>query len=399
MIDNEILKNIKQKNQELELIVATGADSISTIAHNYEKMEAVASQSEIIISDIDKQFDLATGLNKNDKMFLFLAVALQCVRQYVIGRYTERKDDKSAAGDVKGDSQEKSNRHHRYYNPSLLEVMTNPVPFDANVGANGALTGGGKRGHRISAIGHDPILGLVFGTANIATSTLTNWKLQSYHIKTGMVKGRNGTMHPADVFGNKADTKKVLEYTKNKLLCENSEKKIIVVESLRKEIVHLRSDIYTKNSLPFPFVSVISPEFANTLADYGIDAANIVKVGMQGIYANFINQIIAILHGMCFDESLDGSLSLYQTRTRKILSYSNVIASSSNVIATAVAAVIGYKTGNKKMVEDAIHYLDIGGLVVTLQRIVSDKKFIYEVQKEFMKNQWYEYVENALEEK
>lgn len=62
--------------------------------------------------------------------------------------------------------------------------ITNPVPFDANVGANGALSGGGKMGHRVTAIGHDPLLGLIFGTANIATSTLTTMTFDSYHIYT-----------------------------------------------------------------------------------------------------------------------------------------------------------------------------------------------------------------------
>lgn len=39
-------------------------------------------------------------------------------------------------------------------------------------------------GHRVTAIGHDPLLGLIFGTANIATSTLTNAHFDSFHIYT-----------------------------------------------------------------------------------------------------------------------------------------------------------------------------------------------------------------------
>ena len=52
-------------------------------------------------------------------------------------------DDKTAAQNAWGHFEEHSNRHHRYYNPSLDEIITNPVPFDANIGANGALAGGG----------------------------------------------------------------------------------------------------------------------------------------------------------------------------------------------------------------------------------------------------------------
>ena len=83
-----------------------------------------------------------------------------------------------------GHGAEHSNRHHNYYNPSLEEIITNPVPFDANIGADGALCGGGQMGHRVTAIGHDPLLGLIFGTANIATATLTTSSFESYHIYT-----------------------------------------------------------------------------------------------------------------------------------------------------------------------------------------------------------------------
>ena len=51
-------------------------------------------------------------------------------------------------------------------------------------------------GHRVTAIGHDPILGLIFGTANIATATLTNNRFQSYHIGTNA--GKMDFFNPAE---------------------------------------------------------------------------------------------------------------------------------------------------------------------------------------------------------
>ncbi len=66
-------------------------------------------------------------------------------------------------------------------------------------------------GHRITAIGHDPLLGYVFGPANIATATLTNYLLQSFHIATG---------ERGDYFRNHARTSLVLLRTKEKLLNE-----------------------------------------------------------------------------------------------------------------------------------------------------------------------------------
>ena len=147
-----------------------------------ERVRKIAENTENILNNLDEQFCKVTKLSKLDMEFLFVAIGLQLIRQYLLTKFPERLDDKTAAASTWGHREEHSNRIHRYYNPSLEEIISNPVPFDANIGANGALSGAGKLGHRVKAIGHDPILGLVFGTANIATSTLTTSDLVSYHI-------------------------------------------------------------------------------------------------------------------------------------------------------------------------------------------------------------------------
>ena len=141
----------------------------------------------VIIEDIENDFKRATKLQDADIAFLFCAVALQCLRQYLLTQRTVRMDDQAAARAVEGEK-EISNRSHRLYNPGLEEIITNPVPFDAIKGGKqyGALEGFGRLGHRGATPGHDPLAGLVFGTANIATSTLTNWRMESYHIYTGV---------------------------------------------------------------------------------------------------------------------------------------------------------------------------------------------------------------------
>ncbi len=117
-------------------------------------------------------------------------------------------DDQAAARAVEGEK-EISNRSHRLYNPGLEEIITNPVPFDAIKGGKqyGALEGFGRLGHRGATPGHDPLAGLVFGTANIATSTLTNWRMESYHIYTGVYGLSKGAQ---DMFLNRAQTPLVL---------------------------------------------------------------------------------------------------------------------------------------------------------------------------------------------
>ena len=328
-----------------------------------------------IIDDIDEQFKRATKLTDLDIAFLFVATAVQVARQYLLTAFpSERMGDQDAANLVKG-HKESSDRKHRYYCPSLEEILTNPVPFDAIAGSTkyGALKGYGPLGHRGATIGHDPIWGLVFGTANIATSTLTNWSMESFHIYSGTYGNAAGVR---DVFKAKAQTSLVISHTVDKLINQGLEGKAIVGTSLMKEIMHLKSDMYSKQSLPLPGVSAISPVVAGELAKRGFDMANAVTVGKQATYSILINTLIAFVHSLFFEESVETSRRMYEVRTRKILSYSNILASASNVIVAACA--------------QDIKLLDIGGLAVTLFRIASDSKFISDVKRDFLKNELYD---------
>ncbi len=331
-------------------------------ASEAKRVSKVIDNTPRILDDLDKEFCEKTKLSPLDTAILFTAIGLQISRQYLLTKFTERIDDKTASQNTKGHIEEHSNRKHRKYNPSLDEIITNPVPFDANIGSNGALVGGGKMGHRVMAIGHDPVLGLIFGTANIATSTLTTASFESYHIYTNENR--------RDSFAGRANTILVLKKTGDKLVNQGMDGKLIVATSLMKEIIHLRSDLYSKNSLPLPFISVINPRTASWLATYGGDMSNFVTVGKQMAYSIFINSLIAMFHGLFFQGASVMDQKLYEVRTRKILSYSNLVASSSNL------AIVG-------LTED-FQNLDLGGLAVTIYRLITDRKFIHEVKEEFI---------------
>lgn len=361
--------SLKDMTKDTEII----AGKIQKIEDELARVEEVASNAEQILTEIDEKFESCTGLKRIDISFLFVAVALQVVRQYVLTKFPERLDDQTAAKSTKGHVEEHSDRKHRYYNPSLVEICGSPVPFDANIGAGGALKGGKGMGHRVTAIGHDPLLGLVFGTANIATSTLTNKDLESYHIYTNE--------RGMDYFKNKANTGLVLSKTKDKLLAEGIEGKKKVGASLLKEIVHLKSDINTKNSLPLPVISVVDAGLAADLAARGLDMSNVAAIGKQAGFSIFINTMISMVHGLFYDESVDFNRSVYEVRTRKILSYSNFIANASNLIYVGANVSIGN--------EDALRSLDIGGLLVTVYRIAADANFIRKVKREFIEQEFF----------
>lgn len=384
------LKDTVQKTSKV-------SEHLSQVENEYGRVAILYQNSMQTMNEIDAQFKKVTKLNNLDISFLFLATSMQIVRQYLLTNFpTERLNDKKAAIQTKPTEDkllknefmknkviknekvnldEKIDRQHQWYCPTLEEIITNPVPFDANLGsANyGAVKGFGNLGHRGATVGHDPILGLIVGTANIATSTLTNWRFESYHIKSGIYGNLKGTR---EIISNRASTPLVFSYAFDKLMNQGIKGKGIIGVSLVKEIIHLKSDIGSTKSLPLPTISAISPQLASDLAKRGLDMANAVAIGKQAIYSMFINTLVALIHSLFYYETSEFSRNIYEVKTRKILSYSNVIASTSNLIVTAVT---------KDLTK-----LDIGGLLVTLYRVASDTKFINEIKKEFLKNEMYD---------
>ena len=353
-------ENLRKKRNLIIEKIDNNLSEMNDIYEETNRVKTVAENTRVILDDLDKQFCEKTGLNSEEVALMFFAVGLQIARQYLLTKFPKRLSDKEAAKKVKK-KEEHSNRKHRYYNPSLEEIASNPVPFDANIGSNGNLKGGGKMGHRVTTLGHDPILGLIFGTANIATSTLTTSSFLSFHIYTE---------NKRDYFKSKASTYKVLEATVNKTLYQGIEGKKIIATSFIKEIIHLQSDMYTKNSLPIPFISAMNPKLASKLAERGLDMANILTVSKQVTYAMFINDIIAMLHSIFYDGNTEMEEKLHEVKTRKIIAYSDMIASASNL------GVVAF-TKN-------LNLLDIGGIGVTILEFIKYREFQKKVKEEFI---------------
>ena len=359
-------RKLKETLQDAKSDIHTNIGNMHVIANDAERVSSIAKNAHIIISNIDRQFEQATKLTGIDIGFLFFATALQVVRQYFITNFKERTAHNVADRDAKKIGQkilgkktktertERMNSTHAWYRPSQQEVTFNPVPFDQTTGIKGL---GGGFEHRAKTPGHDAILGYIFGTVNIATSTLTKWDgiltNASFHVKYGQC----GTqLRP--MITNNAQTNLVFQKTIERFLEDGIEGKLIVAISLIREALHLKSDIDSKVSLPIPIISAISPDFAKEIAKYGFDMANIKVVGTQALYAGLINSIIAMLHRLIHENNGGGSLTLYEVRTRKIVSYSNLIASVSNIIAVAIGTAIGSISGNGEMVKKSLSYLN-----------------------------------------
>lgn len=399
---------LKARNQQITISIKNDASHYETIANEYNRIADIYQAPAVIFSSIERDFRNSTNLDDVDISFLFFAIALQCIRQYFMTFFKdpdERPTDKESADNTWGHGQEHSDRGNFLYNPSLKEIIENPVPFDAIFGGKDFGIGLGGNNHRFKTLGHDPILGWLFGTANIATNTITMSDFRSFHVSTGHTKrgdARDKITRPAntlEIFRHVIDKMVTREGRWSNYIEENrpySENRFagpsILAASVIKEAIHLKSDVNSKESLPFPIISTISCELAQNFAKYGFDMCNILSTGKQFSYATLINFLIATIHRMCFDVSSGLPLSLYEVKTRKILTYSNIIASGSNVIAVAVTEAMALSTENEELMIKGAKYFDIGGLEVTLFRLINDHEFIKNVKLEFLNNHWYSIV-------
>lgn len=141
----------------------------------------------------------------------------------------------------------------------------------------------------------------------------------------------------------------------------------LLAVSVARQAIHFGSDYFTKQGLPVPFIATLNNELAQKmLSEWHVDMWSITR-GMA--LATFINQLIAFIHRLFCDETSEMEQKLYEVRTRKILSYSNLIATSSNI------AVVSITQNFQK--------LDVGGMAVTIYRLITDAKFIRQVKEEF----------------
>ncbi len=361
------------------------------VSREAERVSRIAENVSVIIYDLDRQFEQAAKLSGIDINFLFFATALQCIRQYFLTPFGKRLTDKESAKGAHAEEREifsnfdaeNISDHSKRYYASISDIMLNGVPYDTQFGSSDFHLGLSGNAHRFRTLGHDPLFGWIFGTANIMTSTLTNWSFQSYHVKPSAME--NGILKPKIV--QHADTMLMLEKVIGRSKVEPEALALAVI----KQRLHLKSDMFSIAGLPVPGMTVLSPNMAQVLAEHGVDTANMLTVGKQAAYAILINTLIAVIHGLFYEES-SGTRNLYDVRTRKILTYSNLIASASNIIAVAVMGTVSAFTSNAELGKNAMQYLDVGGLAVTIYRIVNDKKFIKQVKQEFLEKEFYNLV-------
>ena len=355
------MTNIEKKRRLLAILdeITLSSDDIENSYQHYSNLKR----------NYELEFENKTKLNELDIKILFLGVFLQIARQFFISNNSFRF--KSATdGDKIPDTIAKkisSNLGHERY----IKILTGSVPYDAvnyldkeNFSSMYGSHGISGTNHRYTTLGHDPILGWIFGTMNIMTETLTknNLLLESYTVKNNKI---DAPISIVNIFEN---TFKEIE-----------QDYLILGVSIVKQALHFSSDCFTKMGLPIPMINTFSPKLTKELLSnkYNID---FYSVSRGILFSNIINYIIGVIHQLYCNDSINQKL--YDVKTKKVILYSNMIASTSNVIYTAIT-----KDFRK---------LDVGGFIVTLFNLYKSQKFIREIKEEYFNGKLDGYYENEI---
>lgn len=353
-------------------------------------LEDIMSEDEIAASfreldAINKEFSRQTSLiNKTDLSFLAIAVALQVAKAllfpYVAGKagYGSSFDPKQRLAHNDKSIEQSHKKANDTYKEKTLEknhgktgywinMLYQTPPYDITRGspAAGIPLHGGE--HRLYTLGHDPILGWLFGTMNILTDTVTTNRFQSRRVQRNPMMILPG---PVPITTIMQESREMIEADRLNLPA-----------AIFAQAQHLKSDEFTKAGLPVPVLAAINEQFASKLYKEHYDALCFSRdakiVGVSFAVSVLIDMIIGLTHGLFRDK--DVPKEMYEVRTRKILLVSNSIASTSTIIHAGI-------TSNPKN-------LDIGSLLNTVAHLFLDVRFIARIKQEYVEGQ----IQNRLQ--
>lgn len=406
------LDELRAKRAKIKTNSDITINNIQKIANESNRVAEVAANSKEILNDLDREFEAQTGLKGNDVKFLFAAVGLQLARIIIINEVT--KVETAGAGNrneaklhkfqdkLLGKINPGESVVERPYYASMEHIITKPgVPYDATAtltektisqllgkdrtwdielddmipNEKNSLFKGAN--HRFATLGHDPILGLLFGTANIMTNTITC-------VKTPVIAGgidipvltTNHVVYTSDF-----KDPRIATYGSTAIMFHQVIERILdqpgaLVAALIKQVIHIGTDLYTPCGIQIPGANLILSNTAVEKLTSYISTGDLLKIGASSQVAELINYLISTIHTLMYDPSMSVSREMYNVRTRKIIMYSNLIATGSNII------WIGLNMLAEN--ESAIKQLDIGGLIVTIKRLISDTEYIRQIKEEFV---------------
>lgn len=374
-------------NRKYEKLKQQKDIAISDIKNETAKLEGVSEEAKrvsevsknvsIILGDLDKQFEQATKLTKTDIYFLMVASALQVTKSLVFPYIAESfnkserlaHNDKSIEQAHKQANKNFKKRFKKHGEGYWRIILRQPPAYDITRGSKDLGIDMGGAYHRMYTLGHDPILGWIFGTMNILTDVVTLNNFQSYRVARNPMRITGEYVLFGVMFQESYDLVEV-DY-------------LNLPAAIFAQAQHLQSDKYTKLGLPIPILSSINEDFARKFYRKRENNYNALclerdlkAIGVSFAISKMFDMIISLVHGLFRTEDEDEKL--YEVRTRKILLYSNSIASASTIVNACI-------TSNPKN-------LDIGGLLNTVTHLFMDTKFIQQIKHEFLEKEFYNIV-------
>lgn len=336
---------------------------------------------------IDREFKERTKLQDADAAFVIAATMLQVVRVLVINSLTEveRAGASNAKEDALHNFQDRvfsgfddggPAESGRLFASKSHILSSRGVPYDATRYEAENLKIFKGANHRFATLGHDPVLGLVFGTSNIMTNSITCVKDANVFGIGARIPATYSVSYDAfgknPLIGAPAGTVEMLVAAGRRVVSEPD----AAAAALIKQLIHIGTDLYTPCGIQVPFANlVLDKAHTEALTKY-VSTGDVLKVGMQAGMTVLINWLIAALHGCSLifkDDGSDYCTEMYQARTKKIILISDTIATSSSVVQASI-------TKNPKC-------LDLGGAAVLVYRLFSDARFVAKLKEEFLQSE------------
>lgn len=372
---------LARKNATIKALDNT-ISSLDDIQKETKRLHSIAINTTNILTDLDEEFSKRTSLGWQDIKFLFAATALQCIRIYVINTLT--KVQTAGAGNVK------ENLLHKiqgkllgtlndgvpltpspYYAPLMQICTARGVPYDATrfKGVNHGFFK--EANHRFATFGHDPIVGLIVGTSNILTNTITCRSKGPLPVPiTCHVEYDMDLKNPC--IGDVCSTIEALKAAAYRI--DNDA--VSIVAALIKQIIHIGTDLYTPCGIQIPGANLIlDNRYTEELTKY-VSVGDFIKIGVSYQIFNLINMFISSLHMLTCQSTSYRDKELHHVKTMKILEYSNIIATGSNVIINAVR----FYFGDGKALKD----IDFAGLIGTIMMLIRNDEIKRKIKREFI---------------
>ena len=249
--------------------------------YNYDSvvLEDIMTASEIRnslaeLDDINKQFSKKTSIiNKTDLSFLAIAVALQVTKAlifpYIAEKFNygrkvnladrlEHNDKSIEAAHRNANDKFRDEYLEKHAAGHWINILYQTVPYDITKGSRELGINMGGRYHRMYTLGHDPILGWIFGTANILTDCIT---FNNFHTN------RIVRVDPITGIQKMSITSETVRMEQMFSECYHEVKAdyLNLPAALFAQAQHLKSDEFTKMGLPVPVLSSFNEKFASTL--------------------------------------------------------------------------------------------------------------------------------------